>query len=278
MPPEEIQMHNKGEHRDVLQGITPLRDPAGRLFGYLLSLADITHLKEVDRLKSDIVANVSHELRAPLASVKAYTELLLDNVEGEDKALRHQFLGVIDHETDRLSNLINDLLDLSRLESGRRGVSKQTLSLREVVSEVTALFAKEAERRGIRLRSEIAPEAQSIVADRDLIFTGLKNLVSNAVKYSRDEGLVEITGTMDGDSFVLTVEDHGIGIPAGSLPHLFQKFYRVQSTSESGIVGTGLGLVLVKEAVTAQGGNVSVESEEGVGTRFIVSLPQGEQE
>jgi len=277
VPPEETRIGGRDGPRDVLAGVTPLRDGSGRIYGYLLSFTDITRLKEVDRLKSDIVANVSHELRAPLASIKAYTELLLDNVEGEDRTLRQQFLDVINQETDRLSALISDLLDLSRLESGRAEVKKEKLNLEEVISEAVALFERQAADRNIDVRIDIAPEAKSVIADRDMLFTIVKNLISNAVKFSRDGGLVEITGSMQGDTFIMTVEDHGVGIPAEALPHLFQKFYRVRSTAESGIEGTGLGLVLVKEAVKALGGDITVESEVGVGTRFTVSLPQTEQ-
>ena len=149
VPPAEATLMSKDGARDILLGVTPIRD------GFVLNFADITRLKEVDRLKSSIVANVSHELRAPLASIKAYTELLLGNLEGEDRALRQRFLAIIDQEADWLSELINSLLDLSRLESGQYPARMTAVSMRDIVDGVIALLDMQIGKAGCELQIEM---------------------------------------------------------------------------------------------------------------------------
>ena len=271
--PQEVVISGKLGARDALLGVTPLRDSGGEVFGYLLSFADITHLKEVERLKSNIVANVSHEFRAPLASIKAYTELLLDELDEGDRAVRQRFLTVIDEETGRLTALINDFLDLSRLESGRFELRKRSLNLGKVVDKVVSLLGVQARSRGIDIKADIPSDLPALLADEELMITLIRNLLSNAVKFSYAGGEVEVRAWEEDGQLVLSVSDQGIGIPSEGLPHLFEKFYRVRSATESGIEGTGLGLVLVKEAVEAHGGRIEVESQMGVGSCFTVILP-----
>lgn len=273
VPPQETVVQAAPGLRDFLQGAVALHDANRTLFGYLLSFADITRLKEVDRLKTDIVANVSHELRTPLASIKAYTELLLDNVEGEDRQLRDQFLGIIDQETDHLSQLISDLLDLSRLEAGRFEVRKTTLDLGELLSKVLALLDMQRRSREVTIHVSMPDDLPVFSADGDMVTIILRNLLTNAIKFSHRGGEVLVALENSPDWLVLRVTDNGIGIPAEAMPHLFQKFYRVQAATELGIEGTGLGLVLTKQAVEAHGGAIELESEPGVGSTFTVRLP-----
>ena len=273
VPPQETVIQAATGLRDILLGTVPLLDAQHKLFGYLLSFTDITRLKEVDRLKTDIVANVSHELRTPLASIKAYTELLLDNIEGEDQSLRDQFLRVIDQETDRLAELISDTLDLSRLEAGRFEVRKVQLNLGELLAHVLSMLDVQRSKRELTVRSEVPADLPPLLADRDMMTIILKNLLANAIKFSHRGGEVLVVLRQTPEHVVLQVADHGIGIPEDALPHLFQKFYRVPSAVDAGFEGTGLGLVLTKQAVEAQGGTIEVESQVGVGTTFTVRLP-----
>jgi PAS domain S-box-containing protein len=266
----EASIMGQDGRRDVLLGVTPFRD------GYLLNFADISRLKEVDRLKSSIVANVSHELRSPLASIKAYAELLLDNLEGEDRALRHKFLSIIDQEADWLAELINDLLDLSRLESEQHAARLDLLSLAEVLHSVSGLLDIQVRKRGVTIDLDIASDLPLIMADKELITILVKNLLSNAVKFSFEGGRVEVCAYSAGDEVVLSVADQGMGIPEEDQPRLFTKFFRSGLARESGIRGTGLGLALAKEAVELHQGSIEVESELGVGTRFTVNLPIGQ--
>ncbi len=271
--PQEMVIQAATGLRDILQGSVALYDAGQRLFGYLLSFADITRLKEVDRLKSDIVANVSHELRTPLASIKAYTELLIDNVEGEDRELRDQFLHTIDLEADRLAQLISDLLDLSRLEAGRFTVRRVKLDPADVLSNVLSALDMQRRGRQVTIQAELPDNLPELYADREMVTIIMRNLLANAIKFSQQGGRVVIALRPTPEHLVIEVSDHGIGIPADALPHLFQKFYRSPMASEMGIEGTGLGLVLTKEAAEAHGGTISVESEPNVRTVFTVRLP-----
>ena len=265
--PVELTLRGKHEPRDILLGVTPLRD------GYLLNFTDITRLKEVDRLKSNIVSNVSHELRTPLASIKAYTELLLDEVEGEDRALRMRFLSVIDSEADRLAQFINDLLDLSRLQSGRMEGQTELMPLDTLMDEVAKSLDIQAQTAGVTIRLDFPPGLPLIRANKDLMRSMARNLIGNAIKYSPKGGEVRIAAHASGNTLVLDVTDQGIGIPPEDLPQLFTRFYRSWIARQSGIRGTGLGLVVAKEAVELHGGTIAVESQVGVGTRFSVTLP-----
>jgi two-component system phosphate regulon sensor histidine kinase PhoR len=268
VPPTETTIPVPNGPRDVLLGVVPLPE------GYLVSLCDITHLKELDRLKSEFVAHVSHELRTPLASIKAYTELLLDELDEGNAEMRRHFLQIIDQETDRLADLINDLLDLARLEAGATQVVKRQLRLDAVVREVCNLLEVQARERDVRLEVEIPGIVSELCANRDMMQSLVKNLVDNAVKFNRPGGSVKIRLMETPEVFRLDVADEGIGIPPEAIPRLFNKFFRVQSFTESGVQGTGLGLALAKQAVEAHGGRIEVCSQPGVGTRFTVTLPK----
>jgi two-component system phosphate regulon sensor histidine kinase PhoR len=265
-PPTETRIEVKDGVRDIVFGIAPLGD------AYLLSFTDITRLKEVDRLKTNIVANVSHELRTPLASIKAYTELLLDDLEGEDITARRRFLSVIERKTDMLGRLISDLLDLARLESGEFERREETLSICEVISNVIGLLEIEMSAKNV----SVHPDASSVpplVADRALVTVMVENLISNAIKFSPPGERVDVVARKLDGNLVLTVTDHGIGISSEELPYIFQKFRRLRSAQEAGTEGTGLGLALVKEAVEAHGGSIDVQSEVGEGSCFRLTLP-----
>jgi PAS domain S-box-containing protein len=271
--PQEAVISGRQRARDVLLGVTPLCDSVDKTFGYLLSFADITHLKEVDRLKSNIVANVSHEFRAPLASIKAYTELLLDELDEGDRDVRRHFLTVIEGEAGRLTALVTDFLDLSRLESGRFELRKRPLDLGKIVDRGLSLLGAQTRDKGMDTIVDVPPDLPALLADEELMGILVRNLLSNAIKFSHRGGEVEVKARAEGGQLVLSVSDQGIGIASEDMPHLFEKFYRVRSATESGIEGTGLGLALVKEAAEAHGGRIEVESQAGVGSRFTVILP-----
>ncbi len=270
----EFPLYTKdGKRVELLVSATPRRDASGNIIGVVSVGQDITDLKEVDHLKSKIVANVSHEFRAPLASIKAYTELLLEELDEGDRAMRHHFLTVIDEETDALTALIDDFLSLSRLESGRFELSKSPLNLREVVDYIISLPSIQAQNRGIDVKVDIPSNLPSILADKELMVSLIRNLVSNAVKFSHEGAEVKVKARAEDGQLILSVSDQGIGILSEDLPHLFEKFYRLRSATESGVEGTGLGLTLAKEAAEAHGGRIEAESEVGVGSRFTVTLP-----
>ncbi len=265
--PVETVLHSKEGARDILLAVTRISD------GYLLNFADITRLKEVDRLKSNIVANVSHELRTPLASIKGYADFLLEGYGHQDEELQRRFLTIINDEADRLAGFINDLLDLARLESGRIEPRLEDVDFEEVIGDVIEVLEIQARRAGITIQVVVAHELPHLNGNQDLLNSVVKNLVGNAIKYSPDGGRVDVVATVADGGIVFTVADQGIGIPPAELPYLFSKFYRSGAARDSGIRGTGLGLVLAKEAVLAHRGTITVESDVGRGTRFTVTLP-----
>jgi PAS domain S-box-containing protein len=265
--PREEVLNFADRRRDVLLGVAPLRD------GYLLSLADITQLKEVDRLKSDIVANVSHEFRTPLAIIKAYAELLMDDQQGERAESRHEYLSIIDAETDRLASMVSGLLDLARLEAGRGAVIMAPTNLGEVVTEVVKMLQTQARLHNLVLNIDVSRDLPLLRANRELLVTIIRNLLGNAVKFSPDGGRVDVSVRQQGNSVIFKVADQGIGISEDDMPHLFEKFYRGAAAKAAGIRGTGLGLVLTKQAVEVHGGTISVVSQLGQGTCFTLILP-----
>jgi PAS domain S-box-containing protein len=255
--------------RDVLLGVTPLRD------GYLLSLADVTQLKEVDRLKSDIVANVSHEFRTPLAIIKAYAELLMDDEQGGVADSRHAYLAIIDAETDRLAGMVSGLLDLARLEAGRDTIIMAPVCLGDIITEVVDRLQPQAHARDLTVSVDIDRDLPVLQANRDLLIALIGNLLGNAIKFSRKGGKVDVTARHVDNLALLRVSDDGIGMTEQDMQHLFEKFHRGSTAKTAGIRGTGLGLVLAKQAAEAHGGTISVESQLGIGTCFTVSLPLG---
>ncbi|NOZ48822.1 MAG: PAS domain S-box protein [Chloroflexi bacterium] len=265
-PTETVLVGREGR-RDVLLGVTPVQDR------YLFNFTDITKLKEVGRLQSNIVANVSHELRTPLASIKGYADLLLHGDDRLDDELRQQCLTIIDSEADRMNRVINTLLDLSKLESGRDVLPMDTVYIPEIIEETVKALSVQADKAGISLLWDASSHLPPLTANRDMLASILKNLIGNAIKFSVQGGEVRVVAKVQADWLNLQVIDHGLGIPAEDIPHLFTKFYRSKRAHDAGVRGTGLGLALVKEAVEVHKGEIAVESVEGVGTRITVTLP-----
>jgi len=273
VPPAVTTLRGKQGSKAVLLGVTPVSSIGRSGLHYLLSLADVSRLKEVDRLKSDVVANVSHELRAPLASIKVYTELLLDAGDETDAKVRREWLSILDQKTDLMTGLVTEFLDLSRLESGHIELTRTPLKVDRVIMDVVELLRGQADRRQINIELEAPPGLSRLLADEDLITIIVKNLIGNAIKFSHEGGNVSISVTQDSEGTSFSVKDEGIGIPREAIPRIFTRFFRVSSDASARVEGTGLGLVLAKEAVIAHGGRIEVESVLGEGSRFTVTLP-----
>lgn len=242
--------------------------------GVVLNSRDITERKEIERLKDDLVATVSHELRTPLTSLRGFAELLLTREFPQTK--QRQFLSVIVNEATRLTNLINDFLDLQRIESGRQTYNFETLALSPLLHDAASVFSGGDNTRAMRV--EIDPTLPLVHGDADRIRQVLANLFSNAVKFSPEGGAVTVRAHTNGEEVTIEVQDRGIGISPEALPRLFRKFYRADNTETRRIGGTGLGLSLVKQIIEAHGGRVWVESELHVGSSFFFSLPIATQE
>jgi two-component system, OmpR family, phosphate regulon sensor histidine kinase PhoR len=252
----------------------PVRNDVGETIGSVTVLQDISHLKELDKMKSEFVAMVTHELRAPIAAVEQQLTVILNRMAGEVTEKQEQLLSRAKERTKGLLALIKDLLDLSKIEAGKMIQYKEPLALQEVIQRVVDLMRTEAENKKIDLQFSIPSKIAFILADRNSMEGIFTNLISNAIKYTPEGGKVWVNlGEEDG--FVkVTVSDTGVGIKKEDFSRIFDKFYRVKTSETRQIVGTGLGLSIVKSIVDAHLGSISVESEEGKGTIFTVLFPK----
>lgn len=246
-----------------------INDHAG-VIGWVIVCRDITREHEIDRMKSEFVSTVSHELRTPLSSILGFVEIMLQRKINPDKQTR--YLNTIYKEARRLTNLINDFLDVQRMESGHQEYQKEMISLRNVVEEV--IHTHHSDTHPIHL--ECRTSQDTIYADHEKIQQVVTNLLSNAIKYSPNGGTVTLTIDMCAErpqDVCLHITDEGLGIPADAIPHLFEKFYRVDNSDRRKIGGTGLGLAICSEIIKAHNGLIHVSSTLGSGSTFTISLP-----
>ena len=245
--------------------------------GVVAVLHDMTKEKEVAEMKNDFVSNVSHELRTPLASIKAYIEMLIDG-EADDEKTKREFYEVIQNESNRLSRLIDNILNISRIESGLVKINKQPQSLTVIVKEALEVIAPQARGKGITINEQLTPVFYQTIADRDMLYQAVLNLLSNAVKYTPENGVITVQTDVDESKkrVFARISDTGVGIPPKDLPFVFDKFYRVEANSRMA-KGTGLGLSLVKHIVeTVHHGRMFVESTQGKGSTFGFELDLAE--
>ncbi len=252
----------------------PVKNDLGEIMGSVTVLQDISHMKELEKMKSEFIAMVTHELRAPLAAVEQQLTVLLNRMAGDLTEKQEQLLLRAKERTKGLLDLIADLLDLSKIEAGKMVQYKEPLDLREVIERVIDLMKVQAENKKIDLRFSSPAQVSLIQADRNSMEGIFSNLVSNAIKYTPEGGKVSIELSEEGGFVKASVSDTGIGIKKEDLSRIFDKFYRVKSSETRQIVGTGLGLSIVKSIVEAHLGSISVESQEGKGTTFTVLLPK----
>jgi two-component system phosphate regulon sensor histidine kinase PhoR len=244
--------------------------------GAVLTFHDITERRRLEQVRRDFVANASHELRTPLTSIRGFVEALEDGAV-KDERTSERFLGKIRVHSDRMAALVEDLLELSRLESGERPPRWEEVSPAEVAEDVVASFSGLADRKGTTLLRK-DKGARPVVTDADRLRRILENLVDNAVKYTPAGGrVVVLTGAGSAGEAVLEVLDNGNGIPPEHLPRIFERFYRVDKARSRELGGTGLGLAIVKHLAEGMGASVTVRSEVGKGTCFTVTLPPGRE-
>jgi two-component system phosphate regulon sensor histidine kinase PhoR len=246
-------------------------DREGRPVGAILVLHDLTRIRQLENTRREFVANVSHELRTPLSLIKGYVETLLDGAIN-DRELSGKFLQTIERHSNRLTNLIEDLLTISRLESGQITLHLKTVPLRPFAASLIAEMQSRARERGTDVVNEI-PEQLHGRADPDRLEQVLVNLVENAIKYGRTNGRVTLKGRAVNGHVELCVADDGPGIPPEAQERVFERFYRVDRARSRESGGTGLGLAIVKHIVQSHGGKVWVESEAGRGAQFYFTLP-----
>ncbi|MFJ7753856.1 ATP-binding protein [Peribacillus muralis] len=239
-------------------------------FGTILVYRDITKEYEVDQMKSEFVSTVSHELRTPLASVLGFTELMLNKPLKPERQTK--YLQTIYNEAKRLTALINDFLDVQKMESGKQIYEKKYVEILPLIQKVIEHLEINTEHHDIQLQIETSD--LMILGDRIKLEQAFTNLLSNSIKYSPDGGRILVRVHTRNDMLSIDIEDEGLGIPKESLPHLFQKFYRVDNSDRRRIGGTGLGLAIVDEIIKSHGGQVTVVSQYGQGSTFTISLPR----
>jgi len=248
-------------------------DQSREISGVIVTIHDITRLKKLEDIRKDFVANVSHEIRTPIAAIKGFSETLLEGAL-DDKENAHRFLETIRNHSERLNSLVSDLLTLSRIELGDIEIDKKDVDIENVVDTVFATLRKKADKKGLYLKKEISPGMQEIRADRDRLIQILLNLVDNGIKFTEEGG---ITIKVQSSKFKfqseeekyfkeILVEDTGIGIPQKHLPRLGERFYRVDHARSRDLGGTGLGLAIVKHLVKAHGWEMEIESTEDKGS------------
>ena len=270
----KIGIPEDGKSRTFDCIVSCVYDERGQICGVVAVLHDITREKEISQMKNDFVSQVSHELKTPLASISAYSEMLLDG-EAKDGRMRKEFYSVIRSQAQRLNRLIEDILNTSRIESGLIKVERAPVSLTILIEEQLQMIKSYAEEKNIEIIAQKPIVFDQVYADKDMISQVIVNLLSNAVKYTPGGGSIKIETEVDetADIARVSITDTGVGIPGDEIEHVFDKFYRV-GANESCAKGTGLGLNLVKQIVEkVHDGRVFVASEPGVGSTFGFELP-----
>ena len=266
----ELELEGLRPRRVIVRAL-PLSGSGG---GILAVFVDVTDIRRLENLRREFVANVSHELRTPVTSVLSAAETLREAIV-VNPAAAEKFVGIIERNTERLRRLIEDILDLSRIEARELKLKREPIALRPFFEHICALFRDRGDKRGMNLRAAAEGEL-SLLADKRALEQILANLVDNAVKYARERGTISLSAEVGPDTTVITVADDGPGIDHVHLTRLFERFYRVDPGRSREQGGTGLGLSIVKHLAEAMGGSVQVESVVGKGTSFRVELPNRE--
>ncbi|MFZ5451343.1 MAG: ATP-binding protein [Thermodesulfobacteriota bacterium] len=252
----------------------PFFGPDEKMLGTVTVFHDVTAFKELDVMKNDFVHMVAHELRSPLTAIKLQHQVILDGLAGEVTEKQRELLSRAHAKIQGLLELINDSLDIARIEAGHRQLELLPLELGELLQEVAHLLEVKAGDQKVTLKLNAPPDLPPVRADRRSLEEVFVNLVTNAINYSPNGGEVTVTALSHGDYLEVRVSDHGIGIEPEEIPKIFDKFYRVKHPKARQIIGTGLGLAIVRGIVDAHRGTVEVESRLGEGSTFRVLLPR----
>ena len=275
---EEIVLSDPdGRSVTTLLNATPLRSRGdGEVDSVVVTMQDMTPLEDMERLRAEFLGMVSHELREPLTSIKGSADTLLESLSSLDPAETVQFLRIIKSQAERMRDLISELLDVARIETGTLPVSTEPVEVAKLVDEARNVFLSGGGRENVVM--DLEPDLPPVLADGRRIVQVLGNLLSNAARYSHESSVIRVGARRDGGHVALSVADQGRGVASERLPHLFRKFSRIDAEGEREIAGSGLGLAICKGIVEAHGGRIWAESDgPGLGTRFTFTLPVGEE-
>tara|TARA_B100002052_G_scaffold289564_1_gene307149 strand:- start:15 stop:1478 length:1464 start_codon:yes stop_codon:yes gene_type:complete len=267
-------IENGDEPVSCVAMLSTLQDATAEISSVVTVLHDMTREREVAQLKSEFVSKASHELRTPLSSVQAYVEMLVDG-EAEDEASRQEFYGIIQAETERLSRLVDNMLNISRIEAGIVRVERDSVDFETLIDRALQTLEPQARDKHITIHRELAPVDLHALGDADMLYQVVVNLVSNAIKYTPEGGRVTITADSDHleRCVHVSVSDTGLGVPPSDVERVFEKFYRVENYKRVA-KGTGLGLNLCRQIIeTLHGGQIGLESRLGLGSRFWFTVP-----
>ena len=270
---KEIQFEDKGEEKFFSAGCAPFRGRMNENLGTITVLHDITALKKMDQMKSDFVSMVSHEIRSPMNSLLMQLKNISDGLAGPVTVKQKEILQRASEKILNLNNLVTELLDLSRIESGLIAHEKEQVDLAKLLTEQKNFHSPYAEEKEISLQLDCPADLPSILANRQNMEEVFSNLVTNAIKYSPAGATITISATKENKYLKIQVTDTGFGIPGEDLEKIFTRFYRVKDSNTRQIQGTGLGLALVKSIIESHHGRINVTSEIGKGTTFTVLLP-----
>jgi two-component system phosphate regulon sensor histidine kinase PhoR len=239
--------------------------------GVVALFRDITERRQLEKMRTEFVANASHELRTPLTSIRGFIEALQDGAL-EDPETARRFLAIIDEETKRLSELVDDLLQLASIEERRRSFRRQPVELASIIQRVSDTFATRVQQKGLRLRVDLPDDLPPVLGDANLLSQVFHNLLDNAVKFS-EKGEIVVRARQENGGVAVEIADNGIGIAPEHLTRIFERFFRADKSRAASSGGTGLGLAIVKHIVEGHGGEVRVTSRLGEGSVFTVILP-----
>ena len=267
---ETVRVHKNGRHTDLEIMLSPVRDPEGRVVGVSTIARDITLRKLHEHQKDEFISIASHELKTPVTGIKAYAEIILDHFERSGDKAAAAIIKKLCGQVDRLADLVGSLLDTTKLTAGELPLERELFDLNTLIREQLDVFMLVSAKDRYVFRS---CELAQVYADRKLIGQVLTNLISNAAKYSPEGGEIIITTTATADGAAVSVQDFGIGIPAGVKDKVFDRYFRVSEPQVSAVAGVGLGLYITAGIIRQHGGTISVESEEGKGSTFRFTLP-----
>lgn len=273
-----IPFVNEDGQESIIKGeISVIQRESRYVSGLIWVLTDVTEREKIERDRRQFVSNVSHELRTPLTSVRSYSEALSDGAL-EDPKLAREFLDVIQRETDRMIRMISDLLNLSRMDSNRQEMNLELIDLSRLVDHILDRFdmmlsSEEYANKDYKILRELSDKPIWVEADQDRLTQIIDNILNNAIKYSPDGGNVTVRLMTTHNEALLSIQDQGLGIPQKAIPHIFERFYRVDKARSREQGGTGLGLAIAKEVVERLNGRIWVNSIENKGSSFYISLP-----
>ena len=272
-----IHLEEDGEDSMIQCEFSVIQRESGFISGLVCVLTDVTEQQKIERERRNFVSNVSHELRTPLTSIKSYTEALVDGA-WENKEIAPGFLNVIETETDRMMRMITDLLNLSRMDQNRFGLEKEFINMNELVVHIVNRFemvlqSEPYRDKNYRILTDITQRDLWVELDQDKITQVLDNIINNAIKYSPDGGRIIVRLMETHTDIIVSVSDEGLGISRKDIPHLFDRFYRVDKARSRAMGGSGLGLAIAQEVIQLHGGKIWVNSIENKGSTFFVSLP-----